>query len=88
MAAKKQDKAAISPERLEEIRLSALAGRHKSMFDDPTPDMDRFHGPTCRCGVRRKPPGLAKHVVDDGKCVIHTDKPPEPYVPGAGGIDG
>ncbi len=41
-------------------------------------------GPTCRCGVHRKPAGLTKHVIDDGKCIVHPDKPAEKYVRGAG----
>lgn len=49
--------------------------------DDPATEMPMF-GAQCRCGVPRKPPGLAKHVIDDGKCIVHPDKPPEPYVPG------
>lgn len=77
-----KSKPAVSPERMEEIRASARSGRGKSMFADPTPEMDRLHGPMCRCGVHRKPSGLAKHVVDDGHCTIHPDKDPEPYVRG------
>lgn len=82
MAAKK-GQASISPERLEEIRQSAEASRGRSMFDDPTPDMDRFHGPMCRCGIHRKGPGLAAHSNDDGKCTVHPDRQPQPYVRGA-----
>lgn len=82
MAAKK-GQASISPERVEEIKRSAEASRGRSMFDDPTPDMDRFHAAMCRCGVHRKPSGLALHVVDDGLCTVHPDRPAEPYVRGA-----
>lgn len=77
-----KSKPAISPERLEEIRASVRAGQGKSMFADPTPEMNRLHRSMCRCGVHRKPAGLAKHVVDDGKCTVHPDELPEPYVRG------
>lgn len=82
MAARKKGQASISPERLAEIRESVEAGRHRSMFSDPTPDMNRFHGPMCRCGVPRKPSGISRYVNDDGKCVIHAEELPEPYVRG------
>lgn len=77
MAKSSSKKPVISPERLEEIRASVASGRHKSMFDDPTPDMERFHGPMCRCGLFRKPAGLAKHVIDDGRCTAHPDREPQ-----------
>lgn len=77
-------KGEIRPARLAEIRESVAAGRGKSMFADPTPEMNRMHGAMCRCGVHRKPSGLARHVIDDGKCTVHPDGVPEPYVRGAG----
>lgn len=82
--AKASKKPAITAERLEEIRASAADGRGRSMFDDPTPEMDRLHGPMCRCGVPRKPAGTSKHVDDDGKCTVHPDAPAQPWVRGAG----
>jgi hypothetical protein len=63
------------------VRASVASGRGKSMFDGEV----RNFGPMCRCGIRRKPSGISKHVADDGLCIVHPDKPPEPYVPGAGG---
>lgn len=75
----------VSAERKEEIRLSAEATRGKSMFDvEDSTNMDRFHGAMCRCGVDRKPPGLAKMVADDGLCTVHPDMPPQKWVRGAG----
>lgn len=67
------------------IAASVAQGRNRSMFDtdDPT-DLDRFHGAQCRCGVPRKPSGLAKHVEDDGLCVVHPDQPVQPWTRGAG----
>lgn len=47
--------------------------------------MDRFYGVQCRCGVPRKPSGIAKHVEDDGMCFVHPDAPPQPWARGAGG---
>jgi hypothetical protein len=85
MAAKKKGQASISPERLAEIRASVESGRGRSMFDDPTPAMNRFHGPMCRCGVHRKGPGLARHSADDGRCTVHPEARPEPYVRGVSG---
>lgn len=82
--AKSSKKAAISEERLKEIAASAHSGRGKSMFDNPTDDMNRFHRSTCRCGVPRKPPGISKHVDDDGLCTVHPDRPPQPWTRGAG----
>lgn len=75
---RKADKPAISPERLAEIKESA---RRPASEDAAS---IRSLGPTCRCGVRRKPAGLAKHVIDDGLCVVHPERPPQPYVPGVG----
>lgn len=80
--AKTSKKQPVSAERLEEIRASVVAGRGKSMFDDPTPEMNRLHGPMCRCGVPRKPPGISRHVNDDGRCTVHSDQPPQPWVRG------
>jgi hypothetical protein len=80
MAARKAaPKHALSEERKAEIRASADETRGRSMFDGETPGF----GPQCRCGVPRKPPGLAKHVQDDGMCVVHPDKPPQPWTRGA-----
>lgn len=73
MAAKKKV-TDLSPEVLAAIRADALSGQSWAAG-----------GPTCRCGVPRKPSGLSKHVNDDGKCTVHPNKPPEPYVPGAEG---
>jgi hypothetical protein len=78
-------KGAISPQRLAEIRQSVEAGRGRSMFASPTPEMNRLHGPMCRCGVHRKPSGLAREVADDGRCTVHPDAPVEPYVRGVTG---
>ncbi|MCX4912855.1 hypothetical protein [Streptomyces sp. NBC_00687] len=69
--AKAKKAAAISDERLAEIR----AGAHER-------NTAASLKPTCRCGVLRKPQGLAKYIDDDGLCVVHPDKPPQPYVPG------
>jgi hypothetical protein len=67
------------------IRVSVEEGRGKSMFDvDDSTDMDRMHGPMCRCGVPRKPPGISKHVNDDGRCTVHPDREPQPWTRGAG----
>jgi hypothetical protein len=76
------EKGAVSQQRIEEIRQSARARRGRSMFADPTPEMNRLHAPMCRCGVHRKPAGLSAHVQDDGKCTVHPDRPAEPYVRG------
>jgi hypothetical protein len=76
-------KGEISADRLAEIRLSVAESRGRSMFADPTPDMDRFHGAMCRCGVHRKPKGLAVHSADDGMCTVHPERQPQPYVRGA-----
>lgn len=76
-------KGEISAARLAEIRESVAASRGRSMFADPTPDMDRFHGAMCRCGVHRKPKGLAVHSADDGLCTVHPERQPQPYVRGA-----
>lgn len=94
MAAKKPAKnqcqlscCSVSDELKEKIRLSAEATRGRSMFDPPggvTDDLDRFHGAMCRCGVARKPPGISAKVNDDGLCTVHPDKPPQPWVRGAG----
>ncbi len=66
------------------IRASVESGRGKSMFpDDPAAVMPLF-GAQCRCGVPRKPPGIMKHVNDDGLCIAHPDRPPQPWTRGAG----
>lgn len=76
---------AISDERKAEIAASAEASRGKSMFDvEDSSNMDRFHGAMCRCGVDRKPAGLARMVADDGLCTAHPNKPPQKWVRGAG----
>ncbi len=72
-------------EMIARVRVSVEAGRGKSMFEtDDRETLDRFHGPMCRCGVRRKPGGLSLHVVDDGLCTVHPDKAAQPFVPGIG----
>lgn len=69
---------------VQRIRDSVTAGRGRSMFpEDPDEPMPMF-GAQCRCGINRKPAGLAKHVQDDGLCIVHPDKPPQPWVRGAG----
>lgn len=70
----------VSDEVKARIKESVEAGRGKSMFDSET----QRHGAMCRCGVPRKPPGIMKHVNDDGLCVVHPDKPPQPWTRGAG----
>lgn len=77
-------KGEVSPERLAEIRLSVQESHGRSMFAEPTPDMNRFHAAMCRCGVHRKPAGISKHVNDDGRCTVHPERAPQPYVRGAG----
>lgn len=73
----------VSDETKARIKESVEATRGKSMFpDDPATPMALF-GAQCRCGVRRKPPGLAKHVTDDGLCMVHPDRPPQPWTRGA-----
>jgi hypothetical protein len=72
---------AVSDELKESIRASVEEGRGRSMFDGAPAS----HGAMCRCGLARKPPGLALHVQDDGICVVHPDRPPQPWVRGAGG---
>jgi hypothetical protein len=70
---------AVSDETAARIRASVEKGRGKSMFpDDPAEGMPMF-GPQCRCGVPRKPPGA---VNDDGLCVVHPDRPPQPWTRG------
>jgi hypothetical protein len=64
---------------IERVRASVEERRGKSMFDGATAS----HGPMCRCGVPRKPPGISKHVDDDGRCTVHPDRPPQPWVQGA-----
>lgn len=64
------------------IRASVADGRGKSMFDDA---VGVSHGPMCRCGVPRKPPGISKHVSDDGRCTVHPDRAPQPWTRGAEG---
>lgn len=71
----------VDDDRLKEIRMSIAARHGKSMFEGAE---NRLFGPTCRCGIYRKPPGLAKHVIDDGLCTVHPEVAPQPYVPGAG----
>lgn len=87
-APKKKTKADLEREAREAmtawIRRSIEEGRGKSMFQDPTPEMDRMHGPMCRCGVPRKAPGISKHMDDDGRCTVHPDRAPQPWVRGAG----
>lgn len=61
------------------VRRSVAEGRGKSMFDGAPAS----HGPQCRCGVPRKPPGISKHVNDDGMCIVHPEREPQPYVRGA-----
>lgn len=68
---------------VQRIRDSVIAGRGKSMFREPGEPMPLF-GAQCRCGINRKPAGLAKHVEDDGLCIVHPEKPPQPWVRGAG----
>jgi hypothetical protein len=63
----------------ERIRESVEAGRGLSMFDQG----GRKFGPNCRCGIHRKPPGLARHVADDGLCPVHPDREPQPWSRGA-----
>lgn len=75
---------AISDEVRERIRASVEEGRGRSMFDNPTPEMNRMHGVQCRCGVPRKPPGISKHVDDDGLCFVHPEQPPQQWTRGAG----
>jgi hypothetical protein len=75
----------VTDEVRERIRASVEAGRGLSMFDNPTPEMERMHGVQCRCGVPRKPGGISKHVDDDGICPAHPDKPPQSWTRGAGG---
>lgn len=68
------------------VRASVEAGRGKSMFETDDPEtLNRFHGAMCRCGVRRKPGGLSRFVVDDGLCTVHPGRAAQPFVPGAGG---
>lgn len=82
---KKKTKADLEAEAREamvaRVRLSVEERRGKSMFDDAN---DRMHGAMCRCGVPRKAPGISKHVNDDGLCTVHPDRPPQPWVKGAG----
>lgn len=74
---------AVSVERKAEIRELADASRGRSMFpDDPEEPLPMF-GAQCRCGVPRKPPGIMRHVDDDGRCVVHPDVPPQPWTRGA-----
>ncbi len=72
-------------EMIARIRVSIAEGRGKSMFDiEDSSNLDRFHGAMCRCGIPRKPAGISRHVDDDGLCVVHPDRPAQPYVRGAG----
>lgn len=71
----------VSVELRAAIAVSVEEGRGKSMFDSASP---RMHGAMCRCGVPRKPPGLAKHVADDGLCPVHPGQPPQRWSRGAG----
>lgn len=59
---------------VERIRASIREPRDDAWYDSLQP--------MCRCGLRRKPGGLSKHVDDDGQCFVHPGRPPEPYVPG------
>jgi len=82
VAAKNQCKlhcCAVSDSVKAAIRASVAEGRGKSMFDTDS----KLFGPNCRCGVPRKPPGIMKHVDDDGLCVVHPDMPPQPWTRGA-----
>lgn len=45
--------------------------------------MTRAMGPSCRCGVRRKPVNSTLFVEDDGVCPVHPEKGPQPYGVGA-----
>lgn len=65
------------------VRASVAESRGRSMFDDPDGSLDRMHGPMCRCGVPRKPPGTSRHVNDDGRCAVHPDRGPQPWTRGA-----
>jgi len=69
----------VTPEVKAAIAASVAEGRGKSMFSDE----NNLFGPNCRCGVPRKPPGIMKHVDDDGLCVVHPDLPPQPWTRGA-----
>lgn len=69
----------VSDELKESIRQSVEEGRGKSMFASES----AAFGPQCRCGVPRKPPGIMKHVNDDGLCIVHPDAPPQPWTRGA-----
>lgn len=86
MAARKKapTKAELEARKREEmilrVRASVEERRGKSMFDNA----GASHGPMCRCGVPRKPPGISKHVNDDGRCTVHPDRPPQPWTRGAG----
>lgn len=71
-------------EMITRVRASIEAGKGRSMFDNPTPAMNRLHAAMCRCGVPRKPSGISKHVNDDGLCTVHPDRPAQPWVRGAG----
>lgn len=75
---KRKSSGQLSPEIVKRIRDSVEQGRGKSMFDQES----RMFGPNCRCGVPRKPPGIMKYVDDDGLCVVHPDKPPQPWTRG------
>lgn len=68
---------ALTDEVKASIRESTEEGRGRSMFEDAEP------APMCRCGVPRKPPGVMRYVDDDGLCVVHPDKPPQPWTRGA-----
>lgn len=81
---KAEREAAARQAMTERIRKSVEAGRGKSMFDGEIAS----HGPQCRCGVPRKPPGISRHVNDDGLCVVHPDRPPQPWTRGAESYDG
>lgn len=83
MAVKQQCKlhcCVVSDDVGERIRASVAEGRGKSMFAEGG---IRLFGPNCRCGVPRKPPGIMRHVDDDGLCVVHPDALPQPWTRGA-----
>lgn len=70
----------VTDEVKERIRESVEAGRGKSMFDGAN---SKTHAAMCRCGVPRKPPGISKHINDDGLCPVHPEAPPQRWTRGA-----
>lgn len=67
MAGKKPTAGDLDDVTVARIRQSIVDQRGKSMFEGA----EGRSGPMCRCGLYRKPAGLAKHVVDDGSCPTH-----------------